>query len=45
MFESILAIKLDDFIEMKIKSITDIRDEEEYAGIRVSVEAVFDRIR
>ena len=45
MFESILAIQLDDFVEMKIKSITDIRDEAEYAGIRVSIETIFDRIK
>lgn len=44
-FESILAIQLDDFVEMKVKSITDIHDEAEYGGIRVSIETLFDKIR
>lgn len=45
MFENILAIQIDDFVEMKVKSITDIHDEAEYGGIRVSIETVFDKIR
>lgn len=45
MFGDILSIKLDDNVEMKIKDITEIRDEAEYTGIRVTIETVFDRIR
>lgn len=45
MFESILAIELDDSVELKIKSLEEIRDEAEYPGIRISIETVFDKIR
>lgn len=45
MFESILSIELDDYVEMKIKSIEEIRDEAEYSGVRVSIETVFDKIK
>jgi predicted nucleotidyltransferase component of viral defense system len=45
MFENILSIKIDDSVDMKIKSITDIREEAEYAGVRISIETLFDKIK
>jgi predicted nucleotidyltransferase component of viral defense system len=45
MFESILSVDLEDYVEMKIKSIEEIHEEAEYSGIRVSIETVFDKIR
>ena len=44
MFKSILAIELNDSVEMKIKNIEDIREEADYAGIRISIETIFDKI-
>ena len=45
MFESILSVEIEDYVEMKIKSVEEIREEAEYTGIRVSIETVFDKIR
>lgn len=44
-FEDIIAIQLDDETKINIKSVTTIRDEAEYGGLRVSLEATFDGIR
>lgn len=43
--ENITAIKLDDNINLRIKSISEIMEEAEYGGIRVSLEAVLDMMR
>lgn len=44
-FEKILSVPIDDDVIMKIRSIEDIRDEADYAGLRVSLDTVFDGIR
>jgi len=44
MFRSILSVDIDDGVEMTIKYIEDIREESDYAGVRVSIETVFDKI-
>lgn len=43
--ESILLVPIDDGIDMKILNIKDIRAEDEYAGFRVSMEALMDGAR
>ncbi|MDO5398767.1 MAG: nucleotidyl transferase AbiEii/AbiGii toxin family protein [bacterium] len=43
--EHITAIKLDDNINFRIKSVSEIMDEAEYGGIRVSLEAALDMMR
>lgn len=42
---SILSVPIDDGIDMKILNIKDIRAEDEYAGFRVSMEALMDGAR
>jgi predicted nucleotidyltransferase component of viral defense system len=44
-FEEIIAIPIDDGTQMKIKYIDTIRDEADYHGLRVSLEALFDGVR
>jgi len=44
-FENILAVAIDDGTQMRIKGIESIRDEADYNGLRVSLEALFDGIR
>lgn len=44
-FEEIMAIEIDDETQIIIKNVTTIRDEAEYGGFCVSLEASFDRIR
>lgn len=44
-FKMILAVPLDDGVEMKLKRIEEIRDEDQYNGYRVSIEAVMDNAR
>jgi predicted nucleotidyltransferase component of viral defense system len=44
-FEEILAVPIDDGTQMRIKHIDAIRDEANYNGLRVSLEAIFDGIR
>ena len=41
-FERILAMDIDDGIAMNLVKIEEIRDEAEYAGFRVSIEARFE---
>lgn len=41
----ILALPVDDGVTMSLKGFENIRDESEYPGIRVSIEAVLDRTR
>ena len=45
MFEKILAVPIDDGINMQIRNIEDIRDDAEYSGLRLSLGTVFDGIR
>lgn len=40
----IISVKIDDDVEFKIKSISEIMDDAEYSGVRVSMETVFDGI-
>ncbi len=42
---AILACPVDDGITMSIKGFENIREESEYTGIRVSIEAIFDKTR
>ena len=44
-FEKILAVPIDDGTQIRIKHIDAIRDEADYNGLRVSLEAIFDGIR
>jgi predicted nucleotidyltransferase component of viral defense system len=43
-FEEIIAVPIDDGTQMKIKGIDTIRDEADYHGLRVSLEALFDEV-
>ncbi len=43
--EKILTCPVDDGVKMTLKGFEDIRDESEYPGIRVSIEAVLDKTR
>ena len=43
--EGILSISLGDGVEFHIKQISEIMDEAEYPGIRISIEALFDGVR
>ncbi len=45
MFDEILSIQLNDSVEMKLLNIIEIREEDEYEGIRLSIESVFDKIK
>jgi len=45
MFDGILAVNVNDNVTMTIKSIDDIRDEADYAGLRVSINTSFDGIK
>ena len=45
MFETILMINLDDSVKMKIRTIEEIREEAEYAGLRITIETEFDKIK
>jgi predicted nucleotidyltransferase component of viral defense system len=45
MFEIILAYPIDDGVTMFLKGFENIRDESEYPGIRVSIEALLDKTR
>lgn len=44
-FNSILSIKIDDGVDMKIKSIGEIRDKDEYNGFRVLLDATMENAR
>ena len=44
MIESIIAVPVNDGVEFKIKRISEIMDEAEYPGIRVSMQTQFDRV-
>ena len=44
-FSDILAVPVDDSVNMSIKGFEPIRDEAEYPGIRVSIEAVLDKTK
>lgn len=41
MFEEIIEVDLDDEIKFNIKNVDDIREKDEYPGIRVSLEALY----
>lgn len=41
----IISVRLEDGVTFRIKGITEIMDEAEYGGIRVSLEAMFDMMR
>jgi predicted nucleotidyltransferase component of viral defense system len=43
--ESILSLSIGDGVEFHIKQVSEIMDEAEYTGIRISMEAVFDGVR
>lgn len=43
--DSILAVQIDDGIDMKLINIKEIRPEDEYSGFRVSMEALMDGAR
>ena len=43
--KAILACPVDDGVTMTLKGFENIRDESDYPGIRVSIEAVFDKTR
>lgn len=43
--KEILAVPLEDGIQMTIKNIETIRDEEDYPGVRVSIEAIIEKTR
>lgn len=45
MFASILAVEISDEVKMKLVGIDDIRDEAEYPGFRVTIEAILDKTR
>ena len=40
-FEEIIEVDLDDEIKFNIKNVDDIRERDEYPGIRVSLEAIY----
>lgn len=44
-FKVILKIPIDDGVEMILKRIDEIRDDDQYSGYRVSIEAVMDNAR
>lgn len=44
MIASIVSVPLDDGVDFSVRRITEIMDEAEYPGIRVSMEAEFDRV-
>lgn len=44
-FNSILSVKIDDGVDMKIKSIEEIRTEGEYGGFRVSIDAIMENAK
>jgi len=41
----IIAVPIDDGVVMKLKKFENIKDESEYPGIRVSIEAIFDKTK
>ena len=41
-FNSILSVKIDDGVNMKLNAIEEIRDEDEYNGFRVSIDALIE---
>ena len=43
--ENVIAIPIDDNIRFTIKSVTDIMDEAEYGGVRLSLDAYLDAMR
>jgi predicted nucleotidyltransferase component of viral defense system len=43
--ENILAIQIDDGVSMTLMGLENIRDESEYPGIRVSIEAILEKTR
>lgn len=45
MFGDILAVNVNDSVTMAIKGIDDIRDEADYAGLRVSLDTNFDGVK
>ncbi len=44
-FEDIIAIDMDDGIDMNIRKIDEIRDEADYSGFRVSIDASLERAK
>lgn len=44
-FNVILGVPMDDGVEMTLKRVDEIRDEDQYNGYRVSIEAVMDNAR
>lgn len=45
MFEEIVSINVNDGIDISVNRVSNIRDEAEYKGFRVSLDASFDRIK
>ena len=45
MFKSILLVCVDDGVLMDLKNVEEIHDDAEYAGLRISIETIFDRTR
>lgn len=45
MFEEIMAVPLEDGVNMSVKSIEDIRDEADYVGLRISLNTIFDGVK
>lgn len=43
--ENILAIPVDDSVDFRLREITEIREEADYPGYRVSIEAILDKTR
>lgn len=43
-FDEICSIPINDSVEMNVKEIEDIRDEAEYAGLRVTLDTYFDGV-
>lgn len=44
-FKSILSVQIDDGVKMQIKSIEEIRADDEYEGFRVSLDAIMENAR
>lgn len=44
-FKSMLSVKVDDGVDMKINNIEDIRAKDEYSGFRVSIDAMMENSR
>jgi predicted nucleotidyltransferase component of viral defense system len=44
-FNEILSVSIDDGVQMRLSKLENIREESEYPGIRVSIDAIFDKTR